>query len=109
MQVDKRQILKMLSEVGIKPLIVGKPTANNKKILVMAWDEYEKGYGTRPDGYSLHTNDANFVKYFNETFYNETEYYSSDPTGFYEEYVPRDIYMQISKHGGTLVVDKLFW
>ena len=34
-----------------------------KELILQAWEESEQGWGTRPDGYSLHTDTTQLKKY----------------------------------------------
>jgi hypothetical protein len=34
-----------------------------QKLFVVEWEEYEKGWGPRPDGYSVHVSEANRAAY----------------------------------------------
>jgi hypothetical protein len=51
----------------------------NRKIIVQKWEESERGWGTRPDGYSLHLNDAD-----REAFI--ADYWARMPRGVPDEY-----------------------
>lgn len=47
-----------------------------KAVYVQNWEESERGWGTRPDGFTVHpTRDQRdeYVRWFNETFNNESE------------------------------------
>lgn len=48
-------------------------------VIVQKWEESERGWGTRPDGYSLHLTDADRVEFINE-------YWKGMPSEIPDEY-----------------------
>ncbi len=75
------------------------------RVYCQDWLESERGWGSRPDGHSLHLNKDHrdsFVAEFWSTMPNEVPDEYSRPLGeLYEIRVPTDVYMQIriSKNG----------
>ena len=45
---------------------MGKPSGKRFQVLCQKWEESERGWGTRPDGYSLHKSDADREQYIRE-------------------------------------------
>ena len=76
-----------------------------KKVFVVEWEEYEKGWGTRPDGYSVHTSpakrDAYKVKYSAGS-----GIHTSMPIREFEKNDPK-MYATAKSKGGTVYVEKL--
>lgn len=48
----------------------------NKTVLVQNWEESERGWGVRPDGFTVHVSRVQrdkYVKWYNETYNNLSE------------------------------------
>lgn len=58
-------------------------TAEEQTVFVVEWSEYEEGYGTRPDGYSVHASQEDKDKYL-EMYGRATQYHSSMPMRAFE-------------------------
>lgn len=56
-----------------------KPVRNGKSVIVQKWEESEEGWGTRPDGYSLHLSDKDRGQFIED-------YWDSMPDEVQEEY-----------------------
>jgi len=75
------------------------------KVVVQKWGESERGWGNRPDGYSLHLTEAHRVAYINEYWDDmpdETPDEYSYPNGTpYEAEVDVKVFAKVkaSKHG----------
>ena len=59
------------------------PSKSKHEVIVQKWEESELGWGTRPDGYSLHMTDAD-----REAFI--TEYWDGMPDEVQDEYTRPD-------------------
>ncbi len=79
------------------------------KIWVVEWDEYEKNWGSRPNGYSLHTTKEICNNYMQERVMNYSDYHSNDPTKPYQTAVSKALYATIKAKGGTLTTDRKTW
>ena len=80
-----------------------------KKIFVVDWYEFEKNWGSRPNGYSLHTTKEICNHYMHERVMNFSDYHSDDPTEPYHIAVSKALYDSIEANGGTLVTDRKIW
>ena len=74
-----------------------------KTVYVQKWEESERGWGTRPDGYSLHLSESDakeYVKDYWDGMPKETPDEYSRPCGsLYSAEVDNDTYQQIDGLG----------
>ncbi len=77
------------------------PTENLEAIIYVSWEESERGWGTRPDGCSLHLSEGDFKAYL-------ADYWDSMPDEVPDEYerpagspvkafVDEELYLRIEK------------
>jgi hypothetical protein len=78
-------------------------TANSitRQVVVQKWEEHERGWGTRPDGYSLHPSRehlALFIKQYWNSMPDEPqdEYSAPDGTPYVAD-VDLDVYEKVAK------------
>ncbi len=88
--------------IAIKKTLAG---TVEHKVIVQKWEESERGWGVRPDGYTLHQTDEHrkaFIKEYWDGMPNETPDEYSRPSGApYEAYVSTEEFavVKASKNG----------
>lgn len=85
---------------------MAKTSQNLEQVVYVGWEESERGWGTRPDGCSLHLGLDNYRKYLEE-------HWQGMPNFVPDEYdrpagepititVTKDIYARVEKNDGNL-------
>ena len=72
-----------------------------KNVWVIEWEEWEEGWGPRPDGVSLHTSEEKRKEYPKIEQKRDSEFHSSFPTRTYEREVSDQVYDEIVGNGGS--------
>lgn len=80
--------------------------ANTHTLVYQEWEESERGWGTRPDGFSLHLDAEHHKKYVVEANKRQHEFYKSH--GLAEGHVP-DEYTRVSGDPVTVNVTKAIY
>ncbi len=82
-------------------------TEKLKEVIYVNWEEYESGWGVRPDGCSLHLTKTDCQNYLKEQKLKETSNEYSRPAGKpVIAYVTPLIYKKIKENHGTLRIWK---
>lgn len=75
----------------------------SKKVFCVEWEEYEKGWGPRFDGYSYHVSEDERRKYTEEYVGDPKEIHTAMPLSRWEE-VNDFAFMRAEQNGGSIHV-----
>jgi hypothetical protein len=79
-------------------------------IFIIDWDEFEEGWGPRPDGHSLHLTKKDAEVFMEKEIMAHTGIHTSDPSSqIYEEMVPPFVVDALLMSGGSMKIKNKPW
>ena len=80
------------------------------KVFIIDWDEFEEGWGSRPDGYSIHLTREDAEIFMEKEIMAYTGIHTSDPSSeIYEEMVPSFVIDALVMTGGSMKIKNKVW